>query len=541
VLPENTVLNSLAISPDGKRLAYVVNGPIGFSTLWLRSMDSTQAQEIPGSEDGTLPFWSPDSRSIGFFTETQLKKWTIDGGVPETLCAVENPKGGTWNQFGDILFSRKVGAGLYRISERGGEETPATTLNQSLKEVRHMFPHFLPDGRHFFYTSNAVRREHMAVYLGSLDSKDRKLILPELASVSFIDPGYLFFPRNDKLMVQHFDKERLELSGDAIPIADNLSGRSFSVSQSNILVNVNFDGWDTQPIWFDRSGKQSSPAPGYPSAVGEPGGYDFCDLSRDDKRLLIVRNGVMWMVDLLKGSFDRYAMTNEAEAIFSPDGTQVAYVVRQQDLDMYTRPSNGLGKEELLYRTESNIVDLDWSADGKYITFTGVVKSGTNFDLFALPLDGKRKPFPFLETETREESAVLSPDGKWFAYQSYHSGRSEIYVRSFPVQAGGMWAISTDGGEQPSWRSDGKELFYLTLDKGMMAVEVETGEIFKPGASRFLFQTRAFPRLYIGMFGSGKQYFVSSDGKHFLVNSVIDKTAQTEINVLLNWKSLLKK
>ena len=554
VLPENTVLNSSAISPDGQSLAYVTNTTTGFSQLWLRRMDSTQAEEI--AEDATLPFWSPDSRSIGFFSEHDLQKWTIGGGPPQTLSNVILPGGGTWNQYGDILFNRQRGEGLYRIPARGGKATPATMLDPSREEGRHMFPQFLPDGRHFLYIVNvkvnSTRDENRGVYIGSLDSKDRKLILPELTPVRFIDP-YLLFVRNGKLMVQHFDKNRFELIGDAIPIADNgswhMSGPDFSVSENNILVYAGNDKyWETQPIWFDRSGRQSSPLNNYPSTLGEPGGYGpFYDLSADDKRLLTGRDGVTWMVDLLTGTFVRYAMTNESSAaVFSPDGSHVAYAGfsenPEEDYNLYMRPSNGIGKAELLYHPEWRIKDLGWSADGKFITFTSMgLDLKTQFDLWALPLDAKRKPFPYLQTDAREESGVLSPDGRWFAYESYQSGRSEIYVRSFPVEAGGVWAISTDGGQKPIWRHDGKELFYLTLDRKLMATEVQTGEIFRPGITRFLFQTHAQERIYtMGIFVD-KQYLVSSDGKYFLINTQIDKTEQAEIGVLVNWKSLLKK
>ncbi|HSE41972.1 MAG TPA: protein kinase [Acidobacteriota bacterium] len=546
VLPENTILNSSAISPDGKFLAYVVNGTTGFSKLWLRSMDSTVAQEIPETENATLPFWSPDSRSIGFFTETRLKKWTIGGGPPETLSEVELPKGGTWNQYGDILFAPKGPGGIYRISARGGEATVASTLDASRKEARHVFPEFLPDGRHFFY----LVRGAQGVFVASLDSKETKMIFSESTPVRFIAPGYLFFVRNDKLMVQRFDQNRLELSGEAIPIAENwsdhISGPNFSISENNILVYGRSEAWDTQPIWFDRSGKQSSPFHNYPSALGKPGIYFFSDLSADDKQLLIQTSGVMWMVDMLTGTFTRYAMTNETDAVFSPDGRNIAYShvemtpSKRRDINFYLRPSTGTGKAEVLFKSPFGAFDLSWSGDGRFITFTSADPK-TNFDLWVLPLDGDRKAFPYLQTENREENPVLSPNGKWVAYQSYQTGQSEIYVGSFPMDAGGLWAVTTEGGEKPIWSRDGKELFYLTLDKKLMAVEVETGDIFKMGTTKLLFQTHTQPRINTWGIGTGKQYFASSDGKHFLTNTLIDRTDQAEISVVVNWNSLLKK
>jgi Tol biopolymer transport system component len=558
VLPPNTVLNSLALSPDGQRLAYVANGPTGLSKLWLRSMDSTQAEQIPDTDNAAQPFWSPDSRSIGFFTEREMKKLIIGGGPPEKLADVAIPRGGTWNQYGDILFAPKGSEGLYRISAQGGEAKVVTILDQSRKEGRHFFPQFLPDGRHFFFTVNGFRPEYTGVFIASLDSKDRKKIRPDLTPVRYIEPGYLFFVRNNKLMAQQFENKRFELTGDPIPLADNNSNNSTGphfAASNNLLVFGDVGGWSTQPSWFDRSGKQSSPFKNYPPVLGEPGSYSFCDLSFDDRRLLTMRresspdaaeSNVMFMVDLLTGSFHRYAMTNETEAVFSPDGSQVAYSPfipdSERKTDLYIRSSDGTSKAELLYQPkyQSNygIANLFWSPDGRFLSFTSLSPK-TNFDLWVLPLNGERKAFVYLGTSAREESNVFSPNGKWVAYQSYQSGRAEIYVRSFPAEAGGVWAISTHGGEQPVWRRDGKELFYLTLDKKLMAMQVQTGDVFKPEITRLLFQTNVEPRI-IGRIGATKQYFASSDGNHFLVNTLIENKDPEVINVLVNWTSLLK-
>jgi serine/threonine protein kinase len=265
VLQPNNILNSLAISPDGQRLAYVINRTTGLSTLWLRSLDSTESEEIPGSEDATLPFWSPDSRSIAFFTERDLRRLTIGGGPVEQICEcdIDIAKGGTWNQYGDILFSPRSGKGLYRVSARGGVPTEETTLNDSHGEWRHLFPQFLPDGRHYFFI-NGARPDDLGLYVASLDSKERKRIFADPVPVRYMEPGYLLFPRGKKLMVQGFDKSKLELTGDPLAIASNesdrTSGPDFSLSENNLLVQQATTGWLSQPIWFDRSGKQASPS-----------------------------------------------------------------------------------------------------------------------------------------------------------------------------------------------------------------------------------------------------------------------------------------
>ena len=562
VLPPGTILNSLALSPDGHHIAYVTNTAIGLSKLWLRSIDSNQAEEIPGTENAAQPFWSPDGRSIGFFTENALKKWTMGGGPPEKLHDAEIPKGGAWNQYGDILFSPRGPGGLYRISSRGGEIKPATTLDSSRAEGRHIYPQFLPDGRHFLFLVNSIKVESRGVFIGSLDSNTRIRILPELTPVRYADPGFILFVRNQKLMLQQFDAKLSKLIGEPLALADNNSGDGsgpvFSAAGTNLIVHGNSGSWNTQPVWLDRSGKQSSPYKNYQSALGEPAPYTFCDMSSDDKRLLTLRRSsnvtqfghgfntenIMWMVDLTNGSFTRYAMTNESDAVFSPDGTRVAYsafnVGPDRDTDLYIRSADGTGRAELLFhpQTKSPISNLFWSTDGRFLTFTSLDLK-THFDLWVLPLEGARKPFPYLQSPAREERNVFSPDGKWVAYQSYQTGEPEIYVRSFPAGAGGVWAISTEGGEQPIWRRDGKELFYLTPSKKLKSIEVQTGAVFKTGRTHDLFQMPVEPRM-IGRIGATKQYFASADGRHFLVNTIVENKAPAEIYVLVNWKSLLK-
>jgi Tol biopolymer transport system component len=546
LLPEIYNLNSLALSPDGRRVAYVVNAPIGLSKLWLRSLDSTQSEPIPGTEDAFFPFWSPDSRSIGFFTQRELKKLTIGSGPPISLCKVDVPKGGAWNQEGVILFAPTNAGPLYRISATGGEMTPVTTLGLGAR-----FPQFLPDGRHFFYITR--EGQDNGLYIGSLDSEMKKRISDDPTPVQYVDPGYgLFVPNpfwvsNGKLMARPFDSSHLQFTGEATTIADNVEsswvvGPTFSISKNNVLVYGNGGGWKSQPIWFDQTGKQLY-------AFGSPGTHAFADMSSDETRLLTVSDGKIWIVDLLNGSFVRFAIADpisdemNGNIAFSPDRSHVAYVDAHDDL--YQRLSSGTGDAERLFHPDREDEDdwvrnLSYSADGRFIIFTRS-DPNTKFDLWVVPLFGDRKPFPYLQMEPREDNARFSPDGKWIAYESDETGQPEIYVRSFPAQAGGKWQISTVGAEQPIWRSDGKQLFYLTLDKKLMVTEVKTGQTFEPGASRLLFQTHIEPRVNNTAMASCRQYFVGSAGQRFLINTMIENKAPAEITVLLNWKSLLKK
>ena len=280
------------------------------------------------------------------------------------------------------------------------------------------------------------------------------------------------------------------------------------------------------------------------STLGNPGFYDFTDMSSDEKRLLTIYDGRIWMVDLLKGSFVRFAITDDNYIRRFPRMEAAWSMLMQQTDKLYQRLSNGTGNAELLFDPKVKtdwVRNMSWSADGRFIIFTRS-NPNTRYDLWVLPLFGDRKPFPYLETEAPEDNARFSPDGKWIAYESDETGQPEIYVRSFPaIEAGGKWQISTVGAEQPTWRRDGKELFYLTLDKKLMATEVKTGQTFEAGPGRLLFQTHAEPRINTTGMVSRRQYFVGSNGQRFLINKMIEHTAPVEITVLLNWKSLLKK
>lgn len=538
VLPEHSIINSFAVSPDGRRVAYAINEPIGPSTLWLRSLDSTQSEQIPGSEEAAFPFWSPDSRSIGFFTWHELKKLTIGGGLPVSVSNADLPKGGTWNRNGVMLCALSNVDGLYRIPAEGGDPTPVTTLDSSRGELMHRFPRFLPDGRHFFYLIRSSKPDYSGLYVGSLDSKEKKRISPDPQTAEYVSPGYGLFSRNGKLMAQPFDSTRVDFTGEATPISNDVDsdwvvGPQFSVSENNVLVYGNKCSWKSHPVWFDRSGKQAA-------AVGEPGKYTFADMSFDEKRLLTNYNGAMWMVDLLKRSFVRFAITENNQATFSPDGSHVAYFEQvESGGNLYQRLSNGTGKAELIFHTNFFVLgQMNWSADGRFIVLSNYDAS-TRFDLWILPLFGERKAFPYLQTDAREQNGTFSPDGKWIAYESDETGHAEVYVRSFPLEAAGKWQISTTGGQQPKWRRDGKELFYLTLDKKLMATEVQTGQTFEAGTTRLLFQTHAEPILIPN--SDINQYFVGADGQHFLINTIIENTTPCELTVMLNWKSLLKK
>jgi len=539
LLPPDLAIPSVAISTDGKSVAFAPIDPHGNSQLWLRSLVEKDSQQISGTEGAQWPFWSPDSRSVGFFADHKLKIVAIEGGAtPKSLGNVDIPKGGTWNRDGVIIYSPQNIGPLFKVSVSGGEPTQLTTLDTEHGEYAHRFPEFLPDGRHFFYVIRSNDPEVDGLYIGSLDSKERKRITAYFESVRFVDPGQVVFVRNRTLMAQSFDTKNLELVGSPVAIAENVEDQNdygaglFSVSQQNSIVYRDSEGvWSTQAAWVDRSGRVSE--------FKDQLSAQFRDISPDEKWLLAEGEGGFWLVNLMTGQPSRFAVTNDGFSIFTRKQNYVAYV---QDTDkgqnFNQRLISGSGKAEILFDSPQGIQEPSLSSDDRFVLF-GVYDSKTKWDVWVAPLFGDHKPYRYLHEPFKEENAEFSPDGKWVAYASDQSGRQEIYVNSFPIEAGGKWQISFEGANQPKWRKDGKELFYLTLDKRLMATEVKTGSAFEVGNTTQLFESEAAPDLLARW--NLRQYFPAGNGQRFLVNRIVTNPASTEITVLLNWKSLLDK
>lgn len=538
VVPENIVVPSFAISPDGQSVAITPFDEHGNSILWLRSLAEKDSEEIASTYDARWPFWSPDSRSIGFFSDHKLKVVTIGGGPAKPLCDVDIPKGGTWSKNGVIIYSPQNIGPLFKISTAGGEPIQITSLDTAHREYAHRFPEFLPDGRHFFYVVRSYDPEVEGVYVGSLDSKERKRITANYESVKYVDPDQVLFVRNRTLMAQAFDIKNLELTGSPVTIAEDVEDQNdwgpglFSVSQQNSIVYRNSEGnWATKTSWVDRTGKLLT------SFSTELSGQ-FSDMSPDGKLLLTSNDTGYWLVNLITGQSSRFAVTNDGFSIFSHKSNYVAYV---QDTgngqNLNQRHISGTGKAETLFHSSNGLEEPSLSSDDRYVLF-GVYNEETKWDVWVAPLFGDRKPYPYLDSEFKEENAEFSADGKWVAYVSDQSGRQEVYVRSFPIDAGGKWQISFDGATQPHWRHDGKELFYLTLNKIVMAAEVKTGSAFEVGKTIELFKSEAPPDLMAR--GDLRQYFPADNGQRFLINKTVKSTSPSEITVVLNWKSLLK-
>src|ERR1017187_3844372 len=541
----------LAMSPDGLRLAYAGSMPDGKSVLWVRSLDSLQAQPLAGTEGATLPFWSPDSRSIGFFAEGKLKKVEAAGGPPLTLCDAPGGRGGTWNQDGTIVFSPFFSTPLFRVSSSGGTATPVTSLDHSKNDSTHRWPYFLPDGRHFLYLAGnpftASDSPTNSIIVGSLDSNEAKFLFHSHSNAIFAS-GHILFLRGNTLMAQPFDAKRLELTGDALPLADQVEDvitrvqGVFSSSENGVLAysQVGAAG-SRQLLWFDRNGKQVGAVPGADS-------YSDPHISPDGKQLafsLESPGSDIWLYDITRGVKTRFTFRSDSSSgnlspIWSPDRRYIAYTsIRNGGFGIYQKAADGSGREMLLVEpTSEQTYPMDWSPDGKFILYVKWGPSGPH--IWVLPLQGDRTPYLFkqrqqTQTLSIQMTARFSPDGKWLAYATSESGKLEVYVTPFPG-AGGTWQVSIEGGWSPQWRRDGKELFYVSLDNKIMAAEVKANaSSFDVGAVRPLFETKP----YFGLF-TGNLFDVTPDGQRFVVPYEAEKPTSA-VTLVANWPVILKK
>ncbi|HYM09412.1 MAG TPA: hypothetical protein VEU62_01700, partial [Bryobacterales bacterium] len=554
--PENAMLlQGAAISPDGRRLVFRANGPDGRILLWLRALDSVTPQPLPETDGGVNPFWSPDGRSIAFWSQGKLKKIEAEApfGHPETICSAPAVASGAWNRSGVIIFSTGSGGGLSRAPAEGGAPAPLTALDPH--ENAHLWPQFLPDGRHFLYLSRTKDREDEAIYVSALDSPAaRKRLVPTDVAAAYAPPqrgtkGLLLFLRGGTLMAQPFDAAALQLSGEPWPVAERvdqtvLAGFAFfSVSNNDVLAYRSGGGVDSQLVWFDRAGKQLG-------TVGSPGRYRNPRLSPDGRQVAVERidpsNGVadIWVQELSRGTVVRltYRPVADITPIWSPDGARIIFASeRDGPRSLFQKDASGAGKEELLLKTRLRLVGaLDWSSDGRFVLYD-TTSGETRRDLWALPLFGNRKPFAVLHEAFGEYQGQFSPDGRRIAYASDESSALEVYAQNFSGSAvssgpGGKLRVSTDGGSEPQWRRDGKELFYLAADHKLMAVEVKPGAKLQLGAPRALFDTHIrFTSV------TRNHYAVTADGQRFLLNLPLEDTAASPITVVVNWAAGLKR
>ena len=528
---------SLAISPDGLKVVFVASAG-GRSQLWLRSLDSPVARPLPGTERGSRPFWSPDSRSIGFLADYRLKRLDIDGGSVRTLASgIPVPLGGTWNDAGTILFGNNPGGPIFRVSDTGGEVTTITRV-ETPQQRGHQHPQFLPDGRHFlFFVTGSP--EVRGVYVGRLDGSDTKRLFDSNVAAVYDGRGHLLLVREGRLLAQDFDTDRLELRGDPYAIADQVTEHTtLSASATGAIAyrTASADIGQRQFVWVDRSGRETDKVVYADTAALGPA------LSHDGRRIAIYsfRNDNMdiWSYETSRRAWDRitFGAGDDIYPLWSPDDTSlVSGSVRTSNIvDLYRRQLRAPeASEELLLATLEPKFPTDWSADGRFLLYETLTPKG-GLDLWALPMDGSRKAFAVVQTDFNEGLGQFSPDGKWVAYQSDRTGRAEIYLRPFPGPGADV-RVSVDGGAQVRWNSDGKELFYLATDNRLMAVPIHflhDGITAESGTPLPLFATT------LGNPGGSvnrQLYVVAAGGHSFVMNSATGEANASPITVILNW------
>jgi eukaryotic-like serine/threonine-protein kinase len=553
--PPNTVFQfgpayavAPTLSPDGRRLVFLATGPQGQPMLWVRSLDSNEARPLEGTENAATPFWSPDGEYVAFFAEGKLKKVAVSGGQPVDICGAPNGRGGAWSADGTILFTPTSESPLFRVPASGGTPTPVTAADEVPQEEGQRWPQFLPDDRHFlFYAASESPELSGATYVGSLDGGKPKLLLSGATDAIYAPPGYLVFQRDGGLMAQRFNAARLELTGDPVQIADRVRVLPtawyvmVTASQNGILAYVSgagSNGW--QLAWFDASGKE----------MGTTGGTQFFrspHLSPDGKEFAVAIGDLpayklnIWIYNLAHGTQRRLTF-NQSQIfapLWSPDGTKLAFFSsRNGKYYLDEKPTDGSSPAQpLIEDTSLEDAPASWSPDGRYIAFTrSDMRGGSAVQIWMLPLFGNRKPFPFLNGNSNEDHASFSPNGKWVAYVSDESGRNEVYIVPFPKR-GGRWQVSTEGGEAPHWRRDGKELFYVSPTDKLMAVEIlESGKSLRISSTRTLFQIDPPASHWADW-----RFDVTADGKKFIVVTRQPEQPSAEpVTLVVNWQALLK-
>ena len=539
-VPENALIGFLALSPDGRQL--VMNLPSLEESrwqLWRRSLDSADAQPLEGTELARAPFWSPDARHIGFFVDGKLKTMPSSGGPAQELCDTGVGQGGTWNADNRILFGNSNNFSIDTVSASGG---PCVTVIEGTRQLRLTNPVFLPDGQSFLYLAIGDDSSTAGLYVASGGKGPGRRLLPDQSSAIFAPPrdgstrGHVLFLRDNKLVAQSFDTSMLALIGDPVTVAENavfglntlLVGAS--VANDGTLLHLAARPQRFQRTWFDRTGKELG-------AVGPNRDGRHVALSPDGQTIAITHDQAGWLYNVARSVETRFASPAN-QLVWSPDGSRIAYTANG---DIFVQDTSD-GKQELLVQTENAEAPSDWSRDGRFLVYT-VVDPKMQGDIWIVlnPLDteANRKQMPFLQTKFVETQGHVSPDGRWMAYVSDESGRNEVYVRPFPDGAG-KWRISANGGREPSWRADGRELFYLDANNllhRLMSVPIpeRRDQAWDAEVPTPLFEfltTSVIPQ------GNVSIYSPSADGSRFLIAIQAADSLPT-LNVITNWQQLV--
>ena len=538
-----------AISPDGLTVAFAAQDPSGRRLLWVRPISSLIAQALPGTDDASYPFWSPNGQTIGYITPGRLMKIAASGGPPQTICPLRGPtisgRGGSWSRDGVVVFNNGPGP-LYRVSSDGGTPEPIKSPVPGI--VTWVFPSFLPDGRHVLAYAMSTDGGVGGVHVLSIDgNQSKRIVAADTGAIYAADTGHLLFVRQGTLLAQRFDTARLVTSGDAVPVAERVESSAipgliaFSVSRTGVLVYGRSNAEQMHQLtWVDREGKPTG-------SLGSPAQYRGIDLSHDGTKVAAHRHegvgGDIWVTDVSRVAWSRLTLDptqDNASPVWSPDGSRIAYVsTRRGKWGVYARASNNVGDEERLFEVAEDDPlppqPVSWTRDGLLIVVITDKKAERH--LWSISLSGEHKATQLTRTGSTEMQGQVSPDGKWLAYVSTENGIPEVYVVSL-FAGGGKWPVSSGGGILPRWRGDSRELFFLNGGAGdLMAVDIKaTGSTLEPGRPRRLFGSIlpivAHPAPYF-------PFAVAKDGQHFLIQSLPSGAAgnlKQAIVVVLNWR-----
>jgi serine/threonine protein kinase len=530
----------LAISPEGKTLAFVATDSLGRNQLWLRALNSLAALPLPGTAGAQYPFWSFDGKTIAFFADGKLKRVDATGGPVTTICDAPNGRGGSWNQAGTIVFAPASDSPIHRVAAAGGMSSAITALDTARKETSHRWPSFLPDGEHFVYTTQVSGGgSEGAILGGALGDSGRTEILALSSNAAFVN-GHLTYVRQNNLIAHPFDPGTLAFTGDPVPIAERLvhseprSRSIFSSSRNGILV---YQAGSSRPpvvCIVDRNGKVLSQL-----KSGEVS--NWADFSPDGKLIALdnydtaSKNYDVWIYDIARSISTRFTFDAAAESVpvFSPDGATVMFSSdRGKSTDLYVKGVGGMSGEELLFGSTLEKYVTSWSPDGASVLLSTRGDPKTKWDVLLLPLTGEKKPVPLCQSEFSEWLGMFSPDGRWVAYQSDESGRYEVYVRSVDPR-GGKWQVSSSGGDRPHWPRRSNEIIYVSADRKVMAAAVK----HSPASFEII---RTAPLFELNTRGVGTFHAVSSDGQKFLVQYSGAEGESSPVTLVVNWQEELK-
>jgi len=520
-----------AVSPDAAYVVYAAPARIDERPrLYLRAMNRTEAQPLTGTDGARFPFWSPDSRSIGYFADRKLFRIDVAGGPPRVLAPAANPLGGAWGADGTVLFAPTSVSPLFRVPASGGKPVAATRL-QSPEQTNHRAPSFLPDGRRFLFYA-AGEPNDSGLYLGSLDGGTPTRLTGADSTGAYLPPDRVVFVQQGKLVARRIDAARGELSGDPVTVAAGVSVTAglgwFSTSTNGTVAYRSGTEAPRRMTWFDHAGKilevgEDLNAP----AISQDGHYLAYDRTIDGNR-------DVWILDRDRGGLTPLTRhpAVDGHPVWSPDGSQIAFESqRNGTFDIWVKPATGGVAEAMALETANNEWPLDWSRDGKFLLFQRCDENYTSSDLLALPMTGDdRTPVVIADTPFEERTGSFSPDGRWVAYETDESGRPEVVVKAF-LRPSGITRVSTDGGATPRWSADGSEIYFISPDGKVMAASVsDTGSALNIGKAAARFATHIISQVFTF------QYARSHDGRFVVVNRQVERASASPITVLFHWK-----